>query len=221
MGILRIRCGDVRAVIQHRNRVQALELAWGFSGEVHSQWRVHACADNRLVAIFRMERWYWLGRRAYPYRRARWDYGHLDLAMVVGMQHSCYGEQLAKRVDEWLHEYRQELSWLDSLGRFWWYRWLLLPGFPVRWLVRKGLAWGVILIERVRPLLRGRSYIEIVHEAERQGLDFWLMLVEARAWFPFWAHRLILYCSLLFEILLSCVFYIFVYFWLCHLLKIR
>lgn len=142
--------------------------------------------------------------------------------MVVGMQRSYYVEQLAKQVDERLSVYRQELSWFDSLERFWWYRWLLLRGFPVCWLARKGLELGIIAMERVRPLLCRGSYIEVVHEAERQGLSFWLMTVEGRiAWFPLWVHRPILYFSLLFQILVSVFIYVFVYFWMLHLLKIR
>lgn len=145
----------------------------------------------------------------------------MDLAMVVGMQRSCYVEQLAKRVDEDLSAYRQDLGWFDSLERFWWYQWLLLRGFPVCWLLRKGLELGIIVMERVRPLLRGCSYIEVVHEAEHQGLSFWLMVVEAGAWSPLWIHRLILYCSLLFQIVVSVFIYVFVYSWTLHLLKIR
>lgn len=131
---------------------------------------------------------------------------------MVAMQASSYSEWLAGHLRVYRAQLLHRQALMDRWEKKWWYRWGLLPGWPVRWLRRIGIAYGLMIVSRLESLIcEGGSAVEIYRRAERSGMTLWLLTAEGGTIYPIWFSDLVFYFSFVMEFFVS-IFSYFVLF---------
>lgn len=146
-----------------------------------------------------------------------------NLASLVEKDPPLYAEEVLQRLELAEKQLQAEIAFWRSLERSWWYRWLLIPGWPFRLLRKFAIAYWQLMFRQIRSIFTPpKSYLEVVQKASHKHSNLiWLSMADALVSYPRWLlnifYRVFTLYILFLELLCSLFVYLTLVIWAIRL----